>query len=509
VEPITERFLRAGLAERLAMVDDSANAAALTGYLGADGFAEYRQLAAEAGPGHLAGGPPTNLIFLPGVMGSVLGSAGLGGIWWLDVLNRKHIGDLRLSPGDDTDHDPRARIEAVGVMSTYEGFLAAGHETGDFGHLALAYDWRKSLPASAERVRDAVLSAYDSSGGPVHIVAHSMGGLLARTTLMTYPELWSRIGRVVFIGTPHYGSPAIAGYLKNHLWGAEPLALLGRYLDRPAFRSLRGVLNLMPAPADVYPGGTEGRHPCAGFDMYDAAAWRLDLDSPSQQALQSALDGTARLHRDLHAWHGRLDPDQRDRMAIIAGLGRKTLFRLAYRRAGFGTLWRHMDRVTAREPGNIHRDGDGRVPLASATLDGVEIRYIEGEHGRLPTIPAVYQDVFRFLRGQPMHLPRTPAEALDRSHLAGPPDDTVTPALSSAGIAPPPPARIAPPPPAGIAPPPPAAGVATPPSAPGIASSDEDPGYLDLDDVDEKAVDTLDAAVAAGELPAFARVRIL
>ena len=64
----------------------------------------------------------------------------------------------------------------------------------------------------------------------MHIVAHSMGGLMVRTTLMNYPELWRRVGRIVFIGTPHYGSPAIAGYLKNHLWGFELLALLGRYL---------------------------------------------------------------------------------------------------------------------------------------------------------------------------------------------------------------------------------------------------------------------------------------
>jgi len=474
VDPITERFLRSGLAERLALAADPAHTDALTAYLGTDGLAEYHRLAAHAGPDHLAGDRPTNLIFLPGVMGSVLGSSGLGGIWWLDLMNRRHIGDLRLAAGADADSDPRARVEPVGVMSAYEAFLAAGYETADFAHQAFAYDWRKSLRFSADRLRDAVLAAAVAAAEPVHLVAHSMGGLLVRTTLMTYPELWSRVGRIVFIGTPHYGSPAIAGYLKNHLWGAEPLALLGRYLDRAAFRSLRGVLNLMPAPADVYPPAVGGGHPCANFDLYDAAAWKLDLPAADHEALQSALDDTAALHRDLHQWHLGLDPDQRERMAIIAGVGRRTLFHLGYRSA-FGSLWRHMDRVTSRTPASPHRDGDGRVPLASASLPGVDIHHVEGEHGRLPTIPAVYQDAFRFLRGEPMKLPRTAAEALDHSHLADAAEDTVTPALSAGAI----------------------------------AAHGEDPGYLDLSDPDEATLDTLDAAVSAGEFPAFARVRLL
>jgi hypothetical protein len=42
-----------------------------------------------------------------------------------------------------------------------------------------------------------------------------------------------------------------------------------------------------------------------------------------------------------------------------------------------------------------------------------------------------------------------------------------------------------------------------------MATHGEGPGYLDLADPDESALDTLDAAVTAGDFPAFARVRIL
>jgi hypothetical protein len=63
-------------------------------------------------------------------------------------------------------------------------------------------------------------------------------------------------------------------------------------------------------------------------------------------------------------------------------------------------------------PGNRHRDGDGRVPLASAELDGVQVRYVRGVHGGLTNIPAVYESVFAFLTGGAMTLPSTPEEAL-------------------------------------------------------------------------------------------------
>jgi pimeloyl-ACP methyl ester carboxylesterase len=473
VASVITRFLSASFAERLDIVTDGSSATALQKYYGADVLGEYQRLAANFDGGHLSADEPPNLIFLPGVMGSSLNSSGLGGIWWLDVLNRHHLRDLRLSADGTSDHDSRARIEPVGVMGLYEGFLAATFASDDFVPQAVAYDWRKSLESSTGRVRDAIVGASNASGRPVHIVAHSMGGLLARTTLMKYPKLWDRIGRVVFIGTPHYGSPAIAGYLKNHLWGCDPLMLLGLYLDRSAFRSLRGVLNLMPAPADIYPGATPEAHPCANFDLYDADAWRLDLRRGERAALQAALDDAASLHRELDAWHGDLNVEDRERLAAIVGVGQRTLFKIAYV-SGRGFHWRNMKKSIGRKPGNLHREGDGRVPIASATLRGIETRYVKAEHGRIPTVPSVYRDVFRFLRGQRMQLARSPGEALDRSHLADS-DESITPVLTSDGATP----------------------------------VGDDPGYLNMADVDEARVDALDAAVAAGAYPAFARVRIL
>jgi len=481
-----KEFLTGDTARRLELIKDPSAAHELRPLLGDDAFGELQSLSKRAGTDHLAG-PSANLVFLPGVMGSVLASQGRGGIWWLDPRSRDHIDDLRLGPDGLIDANPEFDVGPVVVDCSYDGFYVAVSEHRDFGYRGFHYDWRKPLAASAEGLRDTVLRASSANGGhPVHLVAHSMGGLLARSALKRFPELWKHVGKVVFLATPHYGSPAIAGYLKNHLWGFDLYAVLGLYLSRETFRSLWGVLELLPAPQGVYPGSRPGEvapttdaeyvHPCANFDLYDAEAWRLDLPADQKERLQTALSAAMTAHRDLYEWHMALDQNLRDRMAVIAGVGYRTLFRLAYRRR-FGFLWEHMDRVTERVPGDRHRDGDGRVPLASAELEHVgETRYVRAVHGTLPTVRAVSDDALRFLADKPMQLPRTAKAAL-QGHLADGQLSSETPAL---------------------------AGVCRAETA-----ALDDPGYLNFTPLPEAAVADVKAAVIEGRRPAFELLHIL
>ena len=118
---------------------------------------------------------------------------------------------------------------------------------------------------------------------------------------------------------------------------------------------------MLPAPRGIYPGTRPNDpdpwvspdlddlyvHPCANFDMYDAAAWDLGLDPDAKVRLQAVLAGAAAFHRDLFDWHLTLPFDYLDRMLIIAGVGYKTLFRLAYKKGFFG-LWEHADKQRAQ-----------------------------------------------------------------------------------------------------------------------------------------------------------------
>ncbi|MBM3740602.1 MAG: hypothetical protein FJW39_33050 [Acidobacteria bacterium] len=102
----------------------------------------------------------------------------------------------------------------------------------------------------------------------------------------------------------------------------------------------------------------------ANFDVYNAEAYKLDLDAPAAARLQRALDAARQFHHDLYDWHtNQLVPEQRRRMLQISGVGRETLFRLEVNSGWLG-LWQDVDKITARTPGDPNREGDGRVPLA-------------------------------------------------------------------------------------------------------------------------------------------------
>jgi hypothetical protein len=85
---------------------------------------------------------------------------------------------------------------------------------------------------------------------------------------------------------------------------------------------------------------------------------------------------------------------------------------------GWLGLWKDVDKITSRTPGDPHREGDGRVPLASAELERIELRYVKGEHGTLHNIPAVVKDMLAWIADQPLSLPDSPQGALSQ-HLSG------------------------------------------------------------------------------------------
>ena len=101
------------------------------------------------------------------------------------------------------------------------------------------------------------------TGGPAHIVAHSLGGLVALQALCDAPDL--PVERVVCLGSPLRGSGAAAGVLA-HLPGAS--ALLGRSaaLLRAGFPCWRGraevgiVAGRVPLGLGAWFAGVPGAH---------------------------------------------------------------------------------------------------------------------------------------------------------------------------------------------------------------------------------------------------------
>jgi pimeloyl-ACP methyl ester carboxylesterase len=111
------------------------------------------------------------------------------------------------------------RIERAGMAVTYYRYAS----------------WRESLETSSRGLRERVRR---SAGGTVHLLGHSMGGIVIARMLEggTPPE----VGKVALLGCPIRGSAVITTLSGNPV---------GRFLLGPA--ALEGIVeNRPPAPAD-------------------------------------------------------------------------------------------------------------------------------------------------------------------------------------------------------------------------------------------------------------------
>ncbi len=116
--------------------------------------------------------------------------------------------EARLGSGQRRARHARRRRSAWST-TTSSNTWRRQHEVIEF-----SYDWRRPVEDEARRLADVVddaLMRRDGSQQPVRLVAHSMGGLVARTMQLERPETWRRMmsrpgGRLLMLGTPNGGS---------------------------------------------------------------------------------------------------------------------------------------------------------------------------------------------------------------------------------------------------------------------------------------------------------------
>lgn len=120
--------------------------------------------------------PP--VIIVPGILGSWENSRG---IWKLDPIFHTY---------DNLEN----------------GFKSQGYKE-DENLFPFPYDWRKSNIETAKLLEEKIDEAKQRGKSPrVDIVAHSMGGLVARQYIES-DEYQNDVGHLVTLGTPHKGSP--------------------------------------------------------------------------------------------------------------------------------------------------------------------------------------------------------------------------------------------------------------------------------------------------------------
>lgn len=257
--------------------------------------------------------------FFPGLFGTrlALAQAGLFGprvIWRNDVeIARGGLLQLELaadgkSPGPDTEG---YAVIASTVMDEYYGGLVqamqmAGHTVAQIG-----YDWRLSIPQAARAAWASMYAAFPT--GPIQVVAHSLGGKVAQAVaaIGAAPSGPTTIARIIYLGTPHYGSFETfrlwfgLPYLYNRLIEVQgyqidrSLAVNPLYMQK-TLASWPSLYELMPAKNS---GPLHASDPTTAAQIYQASEYaianpyitqaRLDAAWPVQDALAAQPAGVA------------------------------------------------------------------------------------------------------------------------------------------------------------------------------------------------------------------------
>lgn len=303
-----------------------------------------------------SGAPRPIVIFVPGAMGSSLavGDAEV----WLNYWALLRGGMGRIEMGAD--------VRAVEPLDDFYGpfieHLAREHRVELF-----PYDWRLSVRDNAGALAKLVarlLAEAERQGVALHLAAHSMGGIVARTMIAADGALWARMGqlkagsRLLMLGTPNHGSHEAVRWLTGFNPTQAKLALLDftRGTDGlvDIVRRYPGLVELLPFGDDA----VEGRYGRVDFwrDLKKSLAAGFPL--PEQRVLDAARQTWAGLRGTA------VDPG---RMCYVAGCARATVID--------HELVADDLAPGARLAWMASFEGDGTVSWASGRLPGVPVWY--------------------------------------------------------------------------------------------------------------------------------------
>lgn len=336
-----------------------------------------------AGSGEPASARPAVFV-LPGILGSNLKVDGRR-IWlgWRLVAGLQRLAYHADGSGPRVEPDGPVGLSYDDLMD----HLAESHEVIEF-----AYDWRLPIEQEAQRLAravDAALDARAQSGQPVRLLAHSMGGLVARTLQLEAPQTWERLmarpgARLLMLGTPNQGSWAPMQCLSGDDTFGNVLVTFGApfsgHKARMMMAQFPGFLQLQAGLVDGTGGldRSDTWQRLADDDVARTRQHNLWHDSEPQITelawgvpAQAVLDAAVALRRRLDAQREQALPAFADKLALVIGHANFTP-------SGF----------ELGEDGLVYLDapeaGDGRVPLDSALLPGVATWRLDCEHGKLP-----------------------------------------------------------------------------------------------------------------------------
>lgn len=342
------------------------------------------------------------IVVIPGIGGSVLQRAGERKPVWGDGLRRVAARaldpeELSWSPGDGVRAVGLIRSVSIlpgwtvlhgygelvrGICNRFQGVILdqghPDHRVPDANVVLFPYDFRQSVEVAAERLAAEVKVRLNELGERdqrrrVVVVAHSMGGLVARYWLGPL-EGWRCCRALVTLGTPHRGAPKALDWLVN-----------GVRLKGVRLPAATRVIQGWPSVYELLP-----RYPAVIREETGETLYPHELDVKGFDHDRAA--DAFKLHKRIEAaWDEVAAEQDGPEVTPFLGCGHPTLDRASW--SGALSVTKDCADWSGQPPDWF---GDGTVPaLAAGPIEQDERRAgwfrPPARHGALPSHPGVVE----------------------------------------------------------------------------------------------------------------------
>lgn len=350
--------------------------------------------------------PP--VVLLPGIMGSEL-TAGNDKLWLsgrllFGALDRLAINKKNISPTGLMDSAYADLID----------FLAKTHNVVPF-----PYDWRLSLSEEADRLNDTLLPWLEQAkqhNQPVSIIAHSMGGLLARVLIVKHGDTWKQLlehpdARLLMLGTPNGGSHVICQVLTRRQRLVQGLAVADMKHNA---REVIDIVKRFPGLLEMLPTYQ------TGSDFFELNTWQRLAQEDGNYWTPPREDDLATAKTTRTLLDQPISEVTLDRIRYIAGYADETPSAL---KGGPPPRPLHEEQErwlisTSEEKLYFESSprGDGWVLWDSGVPQGVAVWYSQAAHGDLADNEDDFPAILDLLQlGTTSRLPQRPPAVASRS----------------------------------------------------------------------------------------------
>ncbi len=350
------------------------------------------------------------VIVIPGITGSYLlkNYGDMGEIWpnvakLVTSITDEFLNDLSFRT--DGTENPLLPMKLGDIIREQSGahvfdYLISDLKTEGYVEgkdlFVFPYDWRKGNAENAILLKNKINEILTDSGGDkVDIVAHSMGGILAKKYIAN--EGNGKVNKLIFLGTPHLGAPKA---FKALMYG-DDMGFSKFGIPVLSGERMKIISQNMPAVYELLP--SQGYVTKSGGYVTNA----LDKNNPiilnylqtKDKIIQSGRNGS--MFPFAENIHNELDnlnltgPEVHN----FAGCGGKTVGQITLKQK-LSWIQSHFELTDDFDLKYVN--GDETVPLISTdATPGAAMHYVkEISHGALPSADGVKESVLAILKGE-------------------------------------------------------------------------------------------------------------